>query len=272
MERDRPRDARRDFGEIFCLPGPFVGFNAGMRRRIVVPNRRSIGVLVAACLLSLASDGAEKPVGYLPVTPARGLHQALQLQRNEIRDWLEQRDYPSTAEAVRCLSALTVLYGRQSGADAWQTETRKLHAAVDPLADAARRKSPADCGKGLQNVGGILDDLAKLAPAPPKEPDKDFQPSGGVKTWMSLMESAYRGARRADNARDVEGLSLALAEEANAAGYLRADARWRNAHHEVRDLALAASRLAKGDDLEPARQALKAVYKRCEACHDARPR
>lgn len=228
---------------------------------------RSLALSLIVALLVLEAGQADIPKDYTPIAPPEALHHALDANLKVVINWLDEKDYISAVEATRGLVLLTQLYGFQSSDPAWRKRTQTLQAGVAKIAEAARRKSAADADKAVQEFAGLLDSLAKAAPKTRPAPDPSFRPFGANKTWMTLMEGAYRDARRADKAKDVELFALAIAEESNVVGR-RSDTAWRQANQEVIDLALQAARQAQGNELEPALKTLKTMYQRCEACHN----
>lgn len=213
---------------------------------------------------SRSGVGAEE---FTPVASAAAIHTALTANQKLLADWLNQQDYASAADSVQGLLVLTQLYSCQSGEPAWRDRTAVLRESLNQVARAAKEKNAEACRKGLRECEAVLAKLAKSPPRGAREAIKDFQPAGPTRSWMLLFDGIYTDARSARNAKELKDLAFTLAEGANALTYQRADARWRQAAREVRESALAAASKAHAGELEPARQALKGVYQRCEACH-----
>jgi hypothetical protein len=225
--------------------------------------------LVACLLLCRAGAGARKDPapGYSPVAPASVLHAALASNLKQARDWLDDGDFASAAQAAQGLAALAWLYGQQGSDARWREKTAALRDACAALIASARRRDAGACAKAARSCAGLLAELAKTPPAPAKAPVKDFRPPGAARTWMLLMEGAYVDSKRATTPAELRRYAFEMAEEANAVSYLRAEPRWRKMTGEIRTAALLAAETAKKKDAGVARKALKAVYARCEACH-----
>lgn len=219
------------------------------------------GLLAGLCLAAPAEED------YSPVAPAPALDATLRSSLKTVRDWINDGDFVSAARNAQGLAVLAHLYAHQGGDRVWRERTTALTEAAIRLAAAARSKDAALCTKQMDECARLLDDLAKRSPGA-RETVKNFKPRGGTATWMFLMDAAYSDAKTARTARDLERLAGAIAEESNALGHLRDDARWRQTSRDVQTAALEVADKARADDLAGAKTALKVVYRRCEACHD----
>jgi hypothetical protein len=217
-----------------------------------------------------AGNAANQQTGYEPVSPSLALTLPIRSNLLAVRDWLRDKDFASAAETIRGLALLADLAKQQSPDEAWRKRCTGLQEGIAKLADAARRKSLPDSEKSLAECIQLLDDLAKNAPAAEgRKAVANFKPSGGLKTWMLVMEWSHLDATSARNGKELELMAIAIAEEANAAAWLRNDATWRADCVNVRDAALKVAAQARGDDFDGAKKSLKTVlYKQCEACHD----
>jgi hypothetical protein len=234
-----------------------------------------VGLVLAGVMLadktysqSRPEAGPATPQGFSPVAPVTVLHAAQQANLKLVRDWLNDKDYASAAEAAQGLLALTQLYQYHSAEPAWRQKTTALREACSRLMAAARAKDLAGCTKSVQDYATLLTELAKAQPGGSKADEPNFKPLGSVKTWMLLMDGCYGDAKFAETPQELESLAYALAEGANVTIHLRADARWRQAALETRAAALATVQKAQSKDLDGARASLKTVYHRCEACHN----
>jgi hypothetical protein len=205
--------------------------------------------------------------GYSPITPPSALHTALRSELKIVQGWVNDRDFASADQTTQGLTALAQLYRAQGSEPAWREKTTALANLCSRLGSAARNKDGPECNRLTQELGRLLDDLVKTRAGSPTG-ERDFKPHGSTKTWMLLMDGAYSDAKTAKTPQEFEQLALALAEEANAYQYARADGRWRGFCVEVRSGALGAAEKARAKDLAGARVALKAVYRTCEACHE----
>ncbi|MCS6850529.1 MAG: cytochrome c [Gemmataceae bacterium] len=204
---------------------------------------------------------------YRPVAPPAALRQALVSQLNVVQDWLKDQDQASAAQSAQGLLALARLLEQQSSDRSWREQTARLVQACDRVRAAAQAGQGGEAMESVKQCAAILQSLEKVKPAGNSAPVSGFKLSGSTKTWMLLMDGAYVDAKSAKTASELEQLALALAEEANAVGHLRADPRWRQMSRAVRDAALQSAAGARSNDLTAARKALKGVYERCEACH-----
>jgi hypothetical protein len=227
------------------------------------PSRRLLAMTAVLAGLCAAEPGAE---GYRPVAPAGAVHAAVRSSLKAVQDWLDEKDLPSAAQAAQGLSALAHLYARQGSKDDWRSKADALADACTRLAQSARGKDAAACARHLAECRRFLGELAGEPPGPPLKA-LDYTPRGGTKVWMLLLDGAYTDAKSARDAAEMERLAQALAEEMNAAQYLRPDGRWRRSSREVRAAALAVADRARSNDVAAARAALKVVYQRCEDCH-----
>jgi hypothetical protein len=223
-------------------------------------------VVLAATLVLIGSVSGEEPGGYTPVAPASAFHAAVKSNLKTVRNWIDEKDYTSAAEATRGLALAVQLYSYQSGAPEWRKQIAAFQEANNRLGDAVRRKSKPDCDKLLTEGERLLDDLAKGPPAG-SPPARDFKAFGANKTWMLLMEGTYIDAKRAETKEELAQFAQAIAEESNALSLQRGEGQWRKQSIEVRDAALRAAKVAADSDLAAAKKALKEIYQRCEACH-----
>jgi hypothetical protein len=211
---------------------------------------------------------ALEPAGYSPGIPVAPLHARLQADLKQVQDWLDRKDFLSAGQTAQSMSALAQLYHFYSTDTGWQRRTSDLNAAFDRLFAAARKKSAEDCATSLKECTTLLDDLAKNPPAGERLSDAKFRPSGSLKTWMKLLSVARVDARTASSTKETEQFALLLAEEANAVAYLRQDEQWKQDFAAIKQVAGKAAQQASADDLPAARQTLREIQQRCEACHE----
>lgn len=232
-------------------------------------------VLAGALLFAPRVSSDEAPgaaPAYAPVAPAKALHAALESNLKLVGGWLDEADFISAAQAAQGLDVLAWLYAHQGDEPRWRERTAALRQACAGLVAAARRQDAAACAKAARACADLLIVLAKAPPGEARPVVKDFRPPGATKTWMLLMEGAYADGKTARSPEQLARYAHEIAEEANAVSFLRSDPRWRKMAQEVSVSALRAAEMAHGKDVEKARTALKAVYARCEACHETRPR
>src|SRR5262249_55226088 len=186
--------------------------------------------------------------GYAPVAPTPAVHAAVQSSLKTVQDWLDEKDYASAAQAAQGLKGMGRLYVYPGSDPAWRERASALAEAAARLGAAARAKDVAGCARLVQDSERLLGELARSDPGK-RAIEKDFKPYGAVKTWMLLLEGSYSDAKVAKETPALGKLAYAVAEEANAAQFLRADARWRQSFREVRAAALDVAEKAKGTDL-----------------------
>lgn len=228
------------------------------------------GLAVAGLFMGLlALRAADPPAAetFTPVASAPALHTALMLNLKIAHDWIKDGDYASAAATVNGLAALTQLYGYQGAEPAWRDRVAALSQALGRLAAAAKAKQKANCEKALMECDALLADMGKNPPKGAKATDRSFKPVGAVKDWMALLDGTHADAKSAKTARELEHLASTIAEGVNAVQHFRREAPWQKGAQAVRAEALLVADKARAGDVEPAREALKTVYQRCEACH-----
>lgn len=232
---------------------------------------RATGTLVLGLALCALGQSAQQPrEGYTPVAGTPALQAAGKQTLKALVDWVDQKDYQSAVETNRELLILAQLLDYQSKDKAHRDAVAAFRADAEELNKAFRAKDDKRSRELLKSLTARLDKLPAPAAAD-KVSDAGFKPTGGVKTWMLMMDGLYAESKRAD-AQELQLLASALAEEANAAAYLRGDAKWRKTAHDTRDEALKVVKTAEGGDAAAARAGLKKVYQACESCHQANKR
>jgi hypothetical protein len=221
------------------------------------------GLLLSCLLLCSASEPAPAPV-----SPPSAVHSELKSNLEQVRSWLADGDFASAAQAARGVSVLAWLHEQQGDAPSWRRQTAALRRACSALEAAIQRKDAAASSRAADACATLLAGLAKETPGDARA--GAGAPYGSTKTWMLLLEGAYVDAKSAEAPRDLERQARALAEEILIVSRLRSDPRWRKMSEDVRTAALRAADTGRTQDLATARKVLKAVYQRCEACHQAR--
>jgi len=229
----------------------------------------SVRFRVFAALLGFLMVAADPPgmQEYKPMAPPAALHTALQGSVKVVRGWLDERDLTSARASAQELAVLAQLYGLQSKEAAWQQKTAALQLTANRIATLAGAKDQAGSETALKEYETLLTGLAGMKPGTAPSV-KDFKTFGTTGVWMRLMDGAYQDAKSARTAQEMENMALALAEEMNAAGRLRREARWQTFSRQVTEAALAAAEQARKQGLQVGRTELKKVYARCEACHE----
>jgi hypothetical protein len=224
---------------------------------------------VFSALLGLVLVAADPPGPneYKPVAPPAALHAAARASIKVAQNWLDERDLASARNSAQELAVLSQLAALQSKDPAWRQKTTALQQAAGRFGAAAGAKDQAGAEKALKEYEALLADLdgLKAGEAPV---DREFKTFGSTNVWMRLLDGAYQDAKSARTPQELENLALALAEEMNAAGRLRREARWQAFSRQVTETALAAAEHARKQGLQVGRVELKKVYARCEACHE----
>src|ERR1700722_18575356 len=82
---------------------------------------RLLGLAAALVLIGTVASG-EEPAGYAPVAPAAAAHAAVRSNIKAVRNWIDDKDYISAADASRSLSLVVQLYGYQNGSAEWRKQ------------------------------------------------------------------------------------------------------------------------------------------------------
>jgi hypothetical protein len=225
-------------------------------------------LFLGTCLLLWESPPRQalaQKAGYTPVASGKALARPMLASLKALEDWLDQKDYASTKQTLGELAALVPLSAGLGSEARWRELHDSLRKQLAALGGDVQGKRGAEARKKLEEAVRIVEAIARTDPGKPSA--AGYRPTGGVKTWMVLLDAAYSDAKTAKTPAEAELLAQALAEESNAVALLRGDARWAQTSREVRDLALQAAAKARSDGLEAARSELKKINARCEFCH-----
>jgi hypothetical protein len=203
---------------------------------------------------------------YTPLAPPESYQAALRSNLKIVGDWVDQGDFASATQSQRYVAAVAQLYALRSNDDKHQESATALKAACDKVAAALRTKNAETSKQALKDCEAVVAGLTKASPAE-KAVHKNFRSPASTQVLMLLMDGSIIDAKDAKTPEEFQHLSLALAEEANVAQFLRAEARWRNFAEQTRAVAVKAAEAAKKDGLEAGRTELKKIAQTCEACH-----
>jgi cytochrome c556 len=203
---------------------------------------------------------------YTPLAPPESYQAALRSNLKIVGDWVDQGDFASANQSQRYVAALAQLYALRSNDDKHQEAAAALKAACDKVSAALRAKNAEASKQALKDCEAAVAGLTK-APPGEKAVHKNFRSPASTQILMLLMDCSIIDAKDAKSAEEFRHLSLALAEEANVAQFLRAEAKWRKFAEETRAVALKAAEAAKKDGLDAGRTELKKIAQTCEACH-----
>lgn len=213
---------------------------------------------------------------YQPLGQAASLLTVLQSNLKATGDWLGDKDFLSAAESIQCVTLVARMLSYQIDDPKWRELAKGLEEASEKLLAAARAKNAAGCDLLLKSCKTFASELAsrrQLLSAAENSakraipPVKDYVSFGTTKYWMLVMDGTYVDAKTASSTEELEELAWALAEEANAVAHVRSDARWQKLARDMQSAAMDTIEATKSKDLAKARQVLKNVYVRCEACH-----
>jgi hypothetical protein len=112
----------------------------------------------------------------------------------------------------------------------------------------------------------VLESLDANLPGGDTRTVAKFAPRGTPRMWMKLLDGTYTDAKVAKTLDELTAI-YTIAEATNAARLLRYDPEWRERAGAAREAALEVAALKPDTDLKVARQQLKNVDERCQACH-----
>lgn len=204
---------------------------------------------------------------YKPVAPARAILFALRLNLKVAGDWIRDDDFDSAVETVERVRLLSELAAFQSIDPAWRRGVTELQTHSANFIEHAKRKGSAESRAALDDCLKTIKQLNELAPAGGDRPAGEFENRAPVRAFMKLLDGSYSDAKIVKSVDELVLMAFTIAETANAVQLLRDESSWRERAGAVRDAALEVAALKPDADLKVARQQLKNVYERCQACH-----
>jgi hypothetical protein len=225
--------------------------------------------LSSLCTFASSFADDKSADSFTPVAPPKALGRVLKMNLDQAERWCDENDLASAAKSSQAALRLAGLLapdatgGAKPRADALLTECAAIGSAANGKNMAQTRSKLAAANASLEGLLAVL----------PGERNTwgDFKPTGSNGSWMGLIDSSYTDAKYATSADEFQALVYTLAEEANIVSQLRKEPSWRQMAYSVRDTALAAAKESR-QDLTKAKQTLRTVYPRCEACHNANRR
>jgi hypothetical protein len=203
---------------------------------------------------------------YTPLAPPESYQAALRSNLKIVGDWVDMGDFASANQTQRFVAALAQLYALRSNDAKHQEAAAALKAACDKVSAALRTKNMEASKQELKDCEHVVAGLTKVPPGE-KAVHKNFRSPASTQTLMMLMDSSIIDAKDAKSVEAFQHLALAVAEQANVAQFLRAEAKWRKFAGETRAVAVKAAEAAKKDGLDAGRTELKKIAQTCEACH-----
>jgi hypothetical protein len=224
-----------------------------------MPTSRLLSVLLVIVLAT--AQGAESPPAIV------ALQAALAKNVAHAREWLEQKDYKSVAQAAGGLQLLAELTKAKSDDAAWHSALDNVLAKVIDLQSAARDQDPAKCKSAIDAIDSAVSQIARLQPT--GQPQSLSKPPA-VRALMLAMDAIQGDAKVAlitGNVAAARHQAHVLAELAKLVSNSRATDQWKSLSS---DFAAAANTAASSTESDPklVRQKFRAIAERCEACHE----
>jgi hypothetical protein len=247
-----------------------------MARRNVIVACISLLVLVIYVFTSQPSFAARGPYVtepvtaeiYLPVAPVKALLRAVRVNLQVTGEWLDDGDFDSAVETVERIKLLLTFCELQSREQSWRARVTLLRSQCDQLISVAKTKDATACIEMSKNCMIALESLGKNPPPDGHRAEiDDLKPSASIRSFMKLLDGSYTDAKLAKSLDELSAMTYAIAEATNIAQFLRSEPEWRERAGDVREAAVKVAKLKADTDLKVARQELKNVYERCQACH-----
>jgi hypothetical protein len=223
-------------------------------------------LLTTAILLAASSCLAAEP------DAMEALHVGLTAKIGHARKWLDEGDFKSLSQSAGGLQLLIEVLRSQSDDAAWQEAISKLSDASKELQTAAVTGDPALCRAKLDALQMATAAAENVAPVG----NRLSSPRATILPLMLLIDGVYADAKIAvltGRAGDAKKHAYVLAElgrvVSNAPSSGRTAEKWSELSSGFVEEALAAAR-SPAEDTQAVRQLLRAVSKRCDACHDTR--
>jgi hypothetical protein len=223
-----------------------------------------------------ADDGAApRGAAVAPAARAEATLQALELalrtNLDYCRQWLSDGDFKSLQQTATGVRLLVQVVRRQGDDAAWQGLAGDLHDATRRLEAAAGR---GDAAAAQAAIDALRQSAARLADARPSgKPLPAAEPDAGLRPMMSLLEGTYADAKAALSFGEPQATKMHARVLAELGGllsnYRNGEPRWGALAGEFVAACRAVAE-AETDDAAALRAALRAVYERCEACHNRR--
>jgi hypothetical protein len=228
-------------------------------------------LFVLICALSTAfSFGARAPyaAGSGP-SEVYALLRAVGLNLRVAGQWLDDGDFDSAAETVERAKLLLIFCEFQSREESWLAQVAMVRSQCDQLIALAKDKDAGACAELAKNCLTALASLEATAPDERSVKVDELNPPDQIRSFMKLLNGSYSDAKLAKSFDELNAMTYVIAETTNVVQFLKSDSDWRERACDVRDAALKVARLKSDTDLKVARQELKNVYERCQACHQA---
>jgi hypothetical protein len=241
-------------------------------RRAATSSLAIFATFIAACTISAdvrfqVKAGPPAAESYSPVAPAHALVSAARLNLKLAGDWLGDGDCESAAETAQRILLLLDLCEVQSREQSWQHRVNQLRSQCDQLVGLAKNNDMAGSLKAVNECFSLLASLEADFPRRDTRNVAEFTPRGSLRNWMKLLDGSYTDAKVAKSLDELSAMAYSIAEATHAARFLRNDPEWRERASDAREAALKVATLKPDTDLKVARQELKNVFERCQACH-----
>lgn len=236
----------------------------------------SLCLLVTATAAPPAADSGDAPATASDTDPvAAALHASLMTGIRHAHDWLAAGDFKSLAQSADDLRMLAELT-RSRGDDAkWQEAIGQVIAEARTLRQAAESSDPGRCRMVLDSV----ERASTFAKSAYRHGGSLSLPqvAGGLRPLMLLMDGIRGDAKVAlltGRAADAKQAGYVLSELGRVVSASRRGGAWNEKEWSELSSAFTAAALrfarSPGDDLPTAKQLLRDVSQRCDACHEGR--
>jgi hypothetical protein len=203
---------------------------------------------------------------YSPVAPVPSLLYAVRLNLKVADEWLGDGDIDSAADSVDRVKILLSLCEFR-GEEPWRHRIGLLRSRCDDFIALASKKDVAACRELARVLMASALSLDEELPKVDEVAPSDFRPPAPLRNIMKLLDASYTDAKLAKSLDELAPIVYTIAEGTNVARFLRDDPSWREHAGQAREAAIKVAMLKSDTDLKVARQELKNVYERCQACH-----
>lgn len=191
------------------------------------------------------------------------------LERNLVhaREWLEQRDPKSLAQSAATLQFLAELYANLGDDPAWRAATRELVGGVQELVRSAGTGDLPRCSAALERVEKAL---AASRGVQPQGARVSLASAPALRRLMLVLDAVQADAKLAVLTGQVaaaKNQAVVLSELGRLVSNARQDAAF-TAHSRAFVQAAEALAQASESDQARARQLLRGLSQRCDACHE----
>jgi hypothetical protein len=201
---------------------------------------------------------------------AQALNVAVSKNITYAYQWLDEKDFKSLAQTAEGLTVLAQCLSRWTEDDRSQKGVAELEQLGEKLKAAADKEHAALSRLLLYKVGTLNKELSAIRVR--NKPSAPKRPTIPLRSFMALLDGTHADAKAALTLGEIDQAKQAanaLAELGQALSTFHAEAEWTELAGrltaEAKKTADSASR-----DAKEIREQLRAIYQRCETCHDER--